>query len=181
MNSRSFNKTAVALIVFSFLVLMGYSQDYTGIVPKQTTTVKPFTRWWWMGSAVDTLNLKQNLIDLHHVGIGGVEIAPIYGVRGEEPNFIDYLSPKWMDMLDYTIRTADSLGMQVDLTLGTGWPYGGPQVTPEYAATKLIAQTYKVKRGVVFSEDIQVKDLKEKQPATLKYLLAYGNKGGIRT
>lgn len=178
MNSRSFNKTAVALIVFSLLVLMGYSQDYTGIVPSQTKTVKPFTRWWWMGSAVDTLNLKQNLIDLHNVGIGGVEIAPIYGVRGEEPNFIDYLSPKWMDMLDYTIRTADSLGMQVDLTLGTGWPYGGPQVTPEYAATKLIAQTYKVKRGVVFSEDIQVKDLKEKQPATLKYLLAYGNKGG---
>lgn len=147
MNSRSFNKTAVALIVFSLLVLMGYSQDYTGIVPSQTKTVKPFTRWWWMGSAVDTLNLKQNLIDLHNVGIGGVEIAPIYGVRGEEPNFIDYLSPKWMDMLDYTIRTADSLGMQVDLTLGTGWPYGGPQVTPEYATTKLIAQIYEVKEA----------------------------------
>lgn len=68
MNSRSFNKTAVALIVFSFLVLMGYSQDYTGIVPKQTTTVKPFTRWWWMGSAVDTLNLKTEFNRLAQCG-----------------------------------------------------------------------------------------------------------------
>ena len=45
-----------------------------------------------MGSAVDSVNLKQNLIDLHNVGIGGVEIAPIYGVKGEEDNFIDKLT-----------------------------------------------------------------------------------------
>ena len=132
----------LTLLLFYIPMLFVNAQENNVLSPSQTKTVKPFTRWWWMGSAVDTLNLKQNLIDLHNVGIGGVEIAPIYGVRGEEPNFIDYLSPKWMDMLDYTIRTADSLGMQVDLTLGTGWPYGGPQVTPEYAATKLIAQTY---------------------------------------
>ena len=130
-----------------------------------------------MGSAVDTLNLKQNLINLHKVGIGGVEIAPIYGVKGEENNFLDYLSPRWIQMLDYTIKTADSLGMQVDLTLGTGWPYGGPQVTSEFAATKLITQTYPVRKGEKFSQHILVKDNKEEQPAHLQYLLAYGNKG----
>ncbi|WNH10705.1 glycosyl hydrolase [Thalassobellus suaedae] len=91
------------------------------MLPEITNQQKPWTRWWWMGSAVDSVNIKQNLIDLQKVGIGGVEIAPIYGVKGEEANFIDYLSPKWMSMLSYTTKIADSLGMQVDLTLGTGW------------------------------------------------------------
>ncbi|MGY5354495.1 glycosyl hydrolase [Wenyingzhuangia sp. IMCC45467] len=146
--------------------------------PEQTNTTKPWTRWWWMGSAVDKENIKQNLIDLHNVGIGGVEIAPIYGVKGEEDNFIDYLSPKWMSMLDYTVKTADSLGMQVDLTLGTGWPYGGPQVTPEFAATKLVTEKYEVKKGSVLSEQIVVKNEIDKKNATLQYVLAYGKNGG---
>lgn len=149
----------------------------TRVLPKTTSQTKPWTRWWWMGSAVDSINIKQNLIDLQKVGIGGVEIAPIYGVKGEEENFIDYLSPKWMDLLSYTTKVADSLGMQVDLTLGTGWPYGGPQVTPEFAATKLITQTYQVKKGKTFSKEIKVENPKEKQPATLDYLLAYGDNG----
>ncbi|WP_434036512.1 glycosyl hydrolase [Formosa sp. 4Alg 33] len=145
--------------------------------PDITNTTKPWTRWWWMGSAVDKPNIKQNLIDLHRVGIGGVEIAPIYGVKDEEDNFIDYLSPKWMEMLDYTIHITDSLNMQVDLTLGTGWPYGGPQVIPEFAATKLISQTYTVKKGNTINLDIAVTSLKEKQPAKLLYVLAYDESG----
>lgn len=145
--------------------------------PNQTNQTKPWTRWWWMGSAVDSVGIKQNLIDLQKVGIGGVEIAPIYGVKGEEKNFIDYLSPKWMHMLSYTTKIADSLGMQVDLTLGTGWPYGGPQVTPEFAATKLITQKYTVNKGDTFSESITVENPKDKQSAKLTHLLAYGEDG----
>lgn len=170
-------KFSLLLVLFSSSALLLNAQEEKNFWPEKTNTTKPFTRWWWMGSAVDKENLKSNLIALQKVGIGGVEIAPIYGVKGEEDNFIDYLSPKWMQMLDYTIKTADSLGMQVDLTLGTGWPYGGPQVTPEYAATKLITQTYNVKKGKKLNETITVKDEKEKQPATLKYLLAYGDNG----
>ena len=144
---------------------------------EKTNINKPWTRWWWMGSAVDEKNLKQNLIDLHNVGIGGVEIAPIYGVKGEEDNFIDYLSPKWMKMLDYTVKIADSLDMQVDLTLGTGWPYGGPQVTPQYAATKLVTEKYEVKKGDVFNQEIIVTNEKDKKNTTLQYVLAYGDNG----
>ena len=167
----------LTLLLFYIATVFVSAQESNVLFPEKTNTTQPWTRWWWMGSAVDTLNLKQNLIHLHKVGIGGVEIAPIYGVKGEENNFLDHLSPKWMQMLDYTIRTADSLGMQVDLTLGTGWPYGGPQVTQEFAATKLITQTYEVPKGEKFSRHILVMDDKEKQPAHLQYLLAYGNKG----
>ena len=148
--------------------------EVTKLLEAQT---KPWTRWWWMGSAVDSVNIKQNLIDLNNVGIGGVEIAPIYGVKGEEANFIDYLSPKWMGMLSYTTKVADSLGMGVDLTLGTGWPYGGPQVTTQFAATKLITQKYEVSKGETKTIEITVDNPKDKKSAKLNSVLAYGSNG----
>ena len=169
--------TVLSILVFSCIETQNTNISDDNLFPEITNQQKPWTRWWWMGSAVDSVNIKQNLIDLQKVGIGGVEIAPIYGVKGEEENFIDYLSPKWMDMLNYTIAVADSLGMQVDLTLGTGWPYGGPQVTPEFAATRLITQKYEVKKGDAFLKEIKVENSKERQPAKLNHLLAYGDNG----
>ncbi|WP_416849742.1 glycosyl hydrolase [Flavobacterium sp. LT1R49] len=145
--------------------------------PKITNTNQPWARWWWMGSAVDKPNLKKNLIDLHKAGIGGVEITPIYGVKGEEGNFIDYLSPKWMEMLDYTIHIADSTGMQVDMVLGTGWPYGGSQVTLPYAATKLVVEKYSVKKGAKIIQEIKPDSTKEKVPAQLLNVVGYGADG----
>ena len=53
-----------------------------------------------MGNAVDTVNLKYNLQQFKEVGIGGVEITPIYGVKGHEDQFIPYLSKDWMKMLN---------------------------------------------------------------------------------
>jgi hypothetical protein len=132
-----------------------------------------------MGSAVDKPNLKKNLIDLQKAGVGGVEITPIYGVKGQENNTIDYLSPKWMEMLEYTIKIADSTGMQVDMVLGTGWPYGGPQVTLPYAATKLIVEKYTLKKGNKLVQDIKPDPIKEKLPAQLLYVVAYGADGSF--
>ena len=45
---------------------------------------KPYTRWWWLGSAVDSVGLDYNLKEFAKVGIGGVEITPIYGVQGND-------------------------------------------------------------------------------------------------
>ena len=69
---------------------------------------KPGTYWWWMGSAVDKENLTYNLESLAEAGIGKVHVIPIYGVKGEEHRYIDFLNPKWMDMLDFTVKEANT-------------------------------------------------------------------------
>lgn len=145
--------------------------------PETKNVSKPWARWWWMGSAVDKPNLRSSLIDFQKVGIGGVEITPIYGVKGEENNFIDYLSPTYMEMLGYTVKIADSLGLQVDMVLGTGWPYGGPQVSLENAATKLVVEKYEVKKNEQFNKEIKTDPAKEKVPAQLLAVSAYGADG----
>ena len=165
------------LIITCILCISNSSAQQISPWPKSTNVNQPWARWWWMGSAVDKPNLKKSLIDFHKVGIGGVEITPIYGVKGEENNFIDYLSPKWLEMLDYTIQVADSLHMQVDMVLGTGWPYGGSHVTVANAATKMIVEKYPLKKNETIDRNIVVENKKEKNPAELLYVVAYGSDG----
>lgn len=155
--------------------------------PKTTMTSKPWARWWWMGSAVDKENLSHLLKAYHDAGIGGLEIAPIYGAKGYEHRFLDYLSPEWLDMLHHTISVADSLGMGIDLTQGTGWPFGGPMVTPEIAATRMIVQEYEFKAGKL-DRNIQLDPPKNprfnRNPPSFAYevahVMAYGEDGSAQ-
>ena len=145
--------------------------------PEVTKEAKPWTRWWWMGSDVDSVNLTYNLDEMSRAGIGGVEITPIYGVKGRESHYIDYLTPKWMQMLAFTESEASRLGMAVDMNMGTGWPFGGPEITMEDAATKAIFQQYELKGGQELKESVQIKDDKQKEVAYLSKLIAYSSKG----
>ncbi len=86
-----------------------------------------------MGSAVDPDNITAELINLKKAGFGGAHIIPIYGAKGWEDRVIPYLSPKWMEMLDYTVREAQRLGLQIDMTTGSGWCFGGPAVSDNHA------------------------------------------------
>jgi hypothetical protein len=98
---------------------------------------KPWTRWWWPGSAVDPENLTAQLRAIAQDGLGGVEITPIYGAKGAEARFIPFLSPKYMDMLRFTVDEARVLDLGVDMATGTGWPFGGPWVGPADVEQKL--------------------------------------------
>jgi len=130
--------------------------------PKATNTAQPWTRWWWMGSAVDEKGLDKQLITLSQAGFGGVEIVPIYGAKGFEDKYLKYLSPEWLKMLRFTTDKAKSLNMGVDMAVGTGWPIGGPQVSENDAATKMIVQTYELQSNQKFLEKIVLKDEKQK-------------------
>lgn len=82
--------------------------------PEQTQVTKPWTRWWWFGNAVTEPGITAMLEAFQRAGLGGVEITPIYGVRGYESQFMDFLSPAWMDKLVYTLNEAKRLGLGVD-------------------------------------------------------------------
>lgn len=106
--------------------------------PEITRENKPWTRWWWPGSAVDKASLTAQLEKLAAAGIGGVEITPIYGAKGYENRYIDFLSPKWMEMLEHTGREAQRLGLGVDMATGTGWPFGGPWIEERNALQRAV-------------------------------------------
>src|SRR5690606_2312874 len=116
---------------------------------------KPWTRWWWQGSAVNPKDLTWMLEEYQKVGLGGVEITPIYGVKGYEDAFIDYLSPKWMDMLMHTLKESNRLGLGVDLAQASGWPFGGPWVADADASKYVAFKTYQLAAGKSLEENIE--------------------------
>jgi hypothetical protein len=115
---------------------MGCGNNPLYEIPAVDHPTKPWTRWWWMGNSVTRSGITQHLEAFKEVGLGGVEIIPIYGEKGDEENFIPYMSDQWIAMLLYTLREAQRLDLEVDMTLGSGWPYGGPWITEEFAAKR---------------------------------------------
>ncbi|MEO6524070.1 MAG: glycosyl hydrolase [Mucilaginibacter sp.] len=150
----------------------------TPVWPTVTKEMRPWTRWWWMGNAVDDKNTARLLETYNKAGFGGVEVTPIYGAIGYESRYLQFLSPQWMSALEFTVGKAKTLGMGVDMNTGTGWPFGGPQIKSENAAAKLIVQNYKVAAGQALAEKIYVKDAKQKS-APLQAVTAYGEHGEV--
>ncbi|MCG2614238.1 glycoside hydrolase family 2 protein [Terrimonas sp. NA20] len=136
---------------FGMIALAGNAQMQW---PAVTNTNKPWTRWWWEGSAVNKPDITWNLEQYQKAGIGGVELTPIYGVYGHEKEFIDFLSPKWMEHFVYTLRGARKLGMGVDLANGTGWPFGGPWVKDQDASKSIYYKMYPLSEGQSLPEKI---------------------------
>lgn len=110
----------------------------SGEWPFEIQTIhKPGNYWWVPGSAFDTAGIDWNLEQMHRAGIGTAHIIPIYGARGYEDRYIPYLSKKWMEMLQYAAHKTDQLGMQLDMTTGTGWCFGGPDLPHPYSDMRI--------------------------------------------
>ncbi|WP_071147321.1 alpha-L-rhamnosidase [Bacteroides ihuae] len=165
------------LLIAAGLVLANLMMAQTTSWPEIKIEAKPAARWWWMGSAVDKENLSQNMESYATSGMGTMEITPIYGVKGNDNKEISFLSPPWMEMLRYTESEAVRRGMQIDMNTGTGWPFGGPEVTIEDAASKLLVAEFKLSGGDRLKEKIAVTDKGQRSYAVLSRLMAFSEKG----
>ena len=88
------------------------------------SSCKPYTRWWWFSSEIDKNDVRDQLVWLKDHEFGGAEIAWIY------PMFLDsakahpdFLSKEWSEPVVYAKKVADSLGLGLDFTYGSLWPF----------------------------------------------------------
>lgn len=103
----------------------------------QYDTAKPWTWWWILGNSMTKSDISAQLEYMQKAGVGGVCVIPLYGEKGDESNYIDLISPKFMDMLSHISKEAKRLGLGVDMTMGSGWPFGGPWIPPQLASKKI--------------------------------------------
>jgi hypothetical protein len=166
-------RLAVLLHLALLLALAGVSTvaaaDDPLAWPPITRLQKPWTYWWWMGSAVDTNNIARQLARFHDAGLGGVHIIPIYGAKGWESRYISYLSPRWMDMLSFTVSEANRRDMGVDMTTGTGWCFGGPRVTDQEANATPVVREFDVEEGQSLGQNFD--------PKAVQALMAFNSAG----
>ena len=108
-------------------------------------------RWWWFGPAVTKPELQRELEQMKAEGIGGVEIATLYPLALDDPKtgFHNqrFLSDEHLDAIRFAATAARKLGLRVDITLGSGWPFGGPHIPVTEAAGELRVESVPVPAG----------------------------------
>src|SRR5688572_33477375 len=103
-----------ALTVSCILMQCGQrAPDVQSGWPEITHETKPWTRWWWHGSALTKEGITAELEAYKKAGLGGVEITPIYGVHGYENEFKNFLSPQWMELLIHTLKEGERLDLGI--------------------------------------------------------------------
>ena len=151
------------LLMFPFLCAAALAQDKAAAKPETSWNnlqklfnnppddARIMMRWWWFGPAVQKRELERELRIMKEGGIGGVEVQPVYPLELDDPDRgirnLPYLSDEFLDALHFASEIAGGLGLRLDLTLGSGWPYGGPQVPITEAAGCLRIVRIEVNQG----------------------------------
>ncbi len=142
------------IIAFLLILTFGNSAFAQNISDLQKNFQTPpadariMMRWWWFGPSVTKPELERELRVMRDGGIGGVEVQPVYPLLpDDEKNGIKnlpYLSDEFLQMLRFTSDKTKELGMRMDLTLGSGWSFGGAKTPITEAAGQLRVERVKI-------------------------------------
>lgn len=112
---------------------------------------RPLVRWWWFGPAVVQPQLAREIAAMKAGGFGGFEIQPVYPMELDDAargiRNVPYLSRDFLDAVSFANRTGRAQGLRVDITLGSGWPFGGPHIGVQHAAARLRMASIEVPAG----------------------------------
>ncbi len=126
-------------------------QTYRNAFANPPDDCRIMMRWWWFGPAIVKPELKRELDQMKAAGVGGVEIATLYPQALDDPltgfHNVPYLSDEYIDNLRYAAEYARQIGLRVDVTLGSGWPLGGPHIPATEAAGQLRVELVAVPAG----------------------------------
>lgn len=116
---------------------------------------RPWTRWWWPGGDVELDELRREVRLFAAVGFGGAEIQPFVAginratINDPHARIHDYGSPAYYAKLAAVLEEARAQGLQIDLTLNTGWPAGGTFVPLDDNVDTLLYGEMTVTRAVI--------------------------------
>ena len=153
-------KQAIGFCLIIALVTLPRSVGAASIDDLQRAFLNPpddariMMRWWWFGPAVDHAQLEREMRLMKEGGIGGFEVQPVYPLSLDDSEkgikTSAFLSPEFLNALRFTADKAKELGLRFDLTLGSGWPFGGPGVSIEHASARLRYERVKVEPNSKF-------------------------------
>ncbi len=137
-------KPFIISTLFSITILLAFVPAQAAFDTLQKDFAAPppdariMMRWWWFGPSVTKAEIERELRVMRDGGIGGVEVQPVYPLLpDDEKNGIKnlpYLSDEFIDMLKFASAKAKELGIRFDLTLGSGWSFGGAKTPITEAA-----------------------------------------------
>jgi len=142
------------ILVVLFASLHAQAQNITELqrgFERPPDDARIMMRWWWFGPSVTKAELEREMRVMKEGGIGGFEVQPVYPLLPDDPatgiKNLPFLSDDFIDALRFVSAKSRELGLRMDLTLGSGWPFGGPSVSIEDAAGMLRSERVKIQSG----------------------------------
>jgi hypothetical protein len=98
--------------------------------------------WWWLNGNVTRESITRDLEQMKAKGFGGAVIIDAGGAdqwgNAQVPHGPTFFTPAWRELYQHALREADRLDLELSLNIQSGWNLGGPMVTPDDAAKKLV-------------------------------------------
>lgn len=91
-----------------------------------SSTYKPHTRWWWPGNVLNNEDITWQMEQMSAQGLGGVEIMSTWKMYKKDN--VEYLTPEYLKLVKHAVKEGKRLGLQVSITFGPGWSFGGSWV-----------------------------------------------------
>ncbi len=103
---------------------------------------KPWVYWWWLNGAASKEGITRDFEEMRRQGIAGALLFDAGAAGADAPRGPFFMSAEWRELFKHAVREASRCGLVLSVNLCSGWDAGGPWVTPEHAAKKLVmAQT----------------------------------------
>lgn len=149
-----FIRCLAVLLLFQCFVMTSLGQTIADVrrgFERPPDDSRIMMRWWWFGPSVTKQEIERELRVMKEGGIGGVEVQPVYPLLPDDPanghRNLAYLSDEFLEMLKFAAVKAKELGMRFDLTLGSGWSFGGAKTPITEAAGQLRVERVKLEPG----------------------------------
>jgi hypothetical protein len=127
---------------------------------------KPWVYWWWLESDASKEGITRDLEEMHRQGIGGVLLFDS-GTGGPlAPKGPSFMSDEWRENFRHAVREATRLGIQMGVSLCSGWDCGGPWVEREDAIKSLIWTETTVEGPQALDQTLKLPELKREPPAS---------------
>ena len=155
------------LFIILLLIIASCVRNYSGntelnferfIDPPDESKIWAY--WWWHNSMATREAITRDLKEMKDKGYGG---AIIFDAASSSYNTIvknrpgpAFGSEEWKDLLSHTVSMADSLGIELSLSISSGWNLGGPQVLPSESQKKLVYCEIEVQGPSVFNDSLPV-------------------------
>ena len=106
---------------------------------------RPWCYWWWLNGAASREGITRDFEEMREKGIGGALLFDAGEAGPDAPRGPAFMGPEWRELFKHAVREADRCGIVLTVNLCSGWNAGGPWVTAEHAAKKLISSETVVK------------------------------------
>jgi hypothetical protein len=97
--------------------------------------------WWWLNSNVTKEAITRDLEEMKAKGFSGAMIFDAGGANqrsnAQVPDGPTFASPEWRQLYKHALNEGKRLGLELGLSIQSGWNLGGPNVTPDFAAKQI--------------------------------------------